>query len=360
MEETATYLGGTGRAKLAWDCYRNGIDPVVYFNSQRDMSVERLFAGNRRTQRLGQSVLRKLTPLSDIATLTHQTIASDNTTKLLLTLHDGMEIETVIIPFGTTRSTLCVSSQVGCMQGCVFCATGKMGKLRNLSADEILAQMVHGLGVSRQRRLPPIQCIVFMGMGDAADNAPAVHTAVHQLTTRELFQLAASKVTVSTVAPSPDAFAKFKYSNCALAWSVHAVNDTLRKRLVPTTKHTMKELQKGYIRAIQDRNIQTTMLEIALIKDVNDSQQHAEELAQFAREIDDALPTAKLMVNLIPYNDIGYGYETPKPETVRAYQEVLWRLGLYAHVRTTRGDDQSAACGQLVTKKRKDLLPVDK
>merc|ERR1712003_491559 len=135
------------------------------------------------------------------------------------------------------RSTLCISSQVGCRQGCKFCATGKMGKIRSLTPDEILAQMFFAKKICRWDGLPEISNVVFMGMGEPADNSEAVISAAEILTSVDLFQLSASKVTISTVAPSPDSFHQLSKAPCVLAWSVHAANDDLRKTLVPTTKY---------------------------------------------------------------------------------------------------------------------------
>lgn len=182
--------------------------------------------------------------------------------------------------------------------------------------------------------------------------------ATVQLTTRDLFQLSASKVTVSTVAPSPGAFAKFVNAPCVLAWSVHAARDDLRRKLVPTTKYTMVELRQGLIDVLLQRphNFRTTMLEVALIDGVNDSLTEADEMAEFVRGIVESVPGLKLIVNLIPFNDIGQellGYRKPAPARVEAFQRLLWSHGIYTHVRATRGDDESAACGQLVTLKKK-------
>jgi len=196
-------------------------------------------------------------------------------------------------------------------------------------------------------------------MGEPADNAHAVVRAVDRLTAQDFFGLKASRITVSTVGPSPTAFETLSKANCALAWSVHAVDDALRKRLVPTTRYPMSELRGAFIAALRDRRVKTCMLEVALIKGVNDSIDHAMALSDFARGIVDAVPSAKLMVNLIPYNDIGYGYETPDVQTVWDFQNVVHRnIGnnnIFVHARTTRGDDKSAACGQLATTLSKGL-----
>jgi len=196
----------------------------------------------------------------------------------------------------------------------------------------------------------------FLLPGEPSDNAEAVKAAVVQLTTRELFQISATKVTVSTVAPTPDSFRQFIDTPCVLAWSVHAARDDLRRRLVPSTRYRMVELRQGLIDTLRQRptHLRATMLEVALMDGVNDSAREADEMAEFARGIVDALPGGvKLIVNLIPYNDTGgggaLGYRKPDPDTVVAFQRRLWAQGIFAHVRTTRGDDESAACGQLVT-----------
>lgn len=143
-----------------------------------------------------------------------------------------------------------------------------------------------------------------------------------------------------------------------LAWSVHAVRDELRRQLVPTTKYTMVELRQGLIETLKKRSLRTTMVEVALIDGVNDSIREADELATFVKEITTQVPNSKLICNLIPYNDIGGGgtassFWKPSLERVLEFQQRLQELGVYAHVRGTRGDDESAACGQLATSRKK-------
>lgn len=368
VAQLAGVMGGLGRAKLVWDCYSIGIDPALFFAPVITLghddfeTIHNLLPTSRKKQRLGADALNKLAGLypgtgrieGGVASLSYISQSRDSTTKMLLKLADGLEVETVIIPWNGTRSTLCISSQVGCRQGCRFCATGRMGKLRDLTSDEILAQMFFARKICRLYDLPDVTNIVFMGMGEPADNADNVARAAEILTTRELFQLSATKVTVSTVAPSPDAFAQFAHAPCVLAWSVHAANDKLRRQLVPTTKYPMSELRQGLIDALNERspNFRTTMLEVALMKDVNDSLDCADELADFCRVITDSVEGCKLVVNLIPFNDIGHElYEKPDHDAVVAFQKRLWSQGVYAHIRQTRGDDESAACGQLATKR---------
>ncbi|KAL3775078.1 hypothetical protein HJC23_013998 [Cyclotella cryptica] len=439
IEQLEEVLGGWGRARLAWDCYSNGVDPQYLFGStigndpsslafsswneyaEKQSLKQSVLPTPRVTQPLGNSALSLLSGLhshcrgtieNGLATLVHISTASDGTTKLLLRLVDGFEVETVLIPFWAKgyhngnagdetsedsqtndtdkertslgratryaslgRTTVCISSQVGCKQGCSFCATGRMGKLRSLTADEILVQLFYAKKIVRLSRdgildsgspndgslvLPPVTNIVFMGMGEPADNAQSVRDAIEIMTRRELFQLGANRVTVSTVAPTPEAFMEFCESKCVLAWSVHAVRDDLRKKLVPTTKYTMEELRQGLIDTLKKRNLRTVMIEVALIADVNDSLREADELADFVKYITVEVPGSKLICNLIPYNDIGGGsvenhYRKPSMERILAFQRRLQDVGVYSHVRGTRGDEESAACGQLATTRKKKM-----
>eukprot|EP00934_Nitzschia_sp_Nitz4_P006623 Nitzschia sp. Nitz4//scaffold352_size16485//7399//8871//NITZ4_008857-RA/size16485-augustus-gene-0.0-mRNA-1//1//CDS//3329548900//6613//frame0 len=370
LNELTQYLGGMGRAKLAWDCYALGVEPTDFYNLQSKMSpqdrenIQRMLPSPRRFQELGPTALSKLHDLyadhggrveGGVASLVHVRKAADETTKLLLELSDGLMIETVIIPVPRVRSTLCMSTQVGCRQGCRFCATGRMGRIRNLSADEILSQMFFAQRVAREEGLPTISNVVFMGMGESTDNAENVVRATQRLATRELFQLSAKKIVVSTVGPNPESFKLLANAPCTIAWSVHAVDDTLRKQLVPTTRYTMEELRDGLLEALLERPaaLQSLMIEVVLIRDVNDSLEHAEQLAEFTRPILDAIPDIKLIINLIPYNDIGHPkFAKPEHATTVAFRNHLVAQGYLTRVRVTRGDDETAACGQLATKKR--------
>ena len=144
---------------------------------------------------------------------------------------------------------------------------------------------------------------------------------------------------------------------------IHQARDDLRKKLVPTTKYTMAELRQGLIDTLHKRNLRTVMIEVALIADVNDSLREADELADFVKYITNEVPGSKLITNLIPYNDIGAdvtnGYCKPSLDRVLAFQRRLQDVGVYSHVRGTRGDEESAACGQLATsRKRKETGPV--
>jgi len=249
-----------------------------------------------------------------------------------------------------------------------------MGKLRSLTTDEIIVQVYYANKVCRvvsnilntqndvncisdhANVLPKVDNIVFMGMGEPADNADAVVPAVTTLVDRRMFGLAQSKVTISTVAPDPSAFATLGQAPAALAWSVHAVDNSLRRRLVPTTKHSMEELKQGLVQALSSRSnkLRRTMLEVALIEGVNDSDKDAKLLGAFSQSIMDEVAGSKVVVNLIPYNAIDHPtYRTPSMEKVMGFQKMVTDCGVLCYVRTTRGDEDSAACGQLATKKKR-------
>ena len=255
-----------------------------------------------------------------------------------------------------------------------------MGKLRSLSCQEILAQLYWANKVCRLRgqeeptsssstagrkRLYPVNNIVFMGMGEPADNAQEVIKASHALVHPKQFALAGRRVTISTVGPTPSSFADLARAPVTLAWSVHTANDYKRQRvLVPTTRYTMKELREGFLEALSARSraLKSTMLEITLLDRVNDFPEDALELVDFCQPILQRVP--KLVVNLIPWNNIGgssnakMGFRPPTLERVAAFQKILGDRGIRCYVRTTRGDDESAACGQLATtKKQKPKLP---
>ena len=392
LNELSSKLRGKGKAQVSWDCFKAGIDPLLFHNpsypekeldnalnvlsdestginickTTTRQEIQQHLPLRRQTQTLGEKALKSLSKSypsalgiePSLASLSQITRSGDGTTKLLLKLtNTDFFIETVIIPhYDWNKSTLCISSQVGCAQGCVFCATGKMGKLASLTTDQILIQLYFANKICRLNSdLPQIDNIVFMGMGEAGDNIDSVRKAVDVMTDRSCFALAPSKITISTVGPNPEVFSELTKADAVLAWSIHAVRDDLRKKLVPTTKHSMKELGDGVVRALRDRSkrLRNLMLEVTLMDGINDGIKEAEEMATYALDLMNRVDGMKLMINLIPFNDIGYAqYRRASDENVAAFQKVLVDAGVKAYVRTTRGDDESAACGQLATKKR--------
>jgi 23S rRNA (adenine2503-C2)-methyltransferase len=264
--------------------------------------------------------------------------SADGTIKWLLQLPDGQRVETVFIP-EERRTTLCVSSQVGCALDCAFCATARQGFNRNLSAGEIVAQVRH----AAQRLGRPPSNIVLMGMGEPLANFDAVVQATDVMRDDLAYMLSKYRVTLSTSGIVPNIYRLAEVSDVSLAISLHAPENALRDELVPINrKYPLEELipaARAYLRGDNRRRI---TWEYVMLDDVNDSIAHAKALIRL-------LEGTPSKVNLIPFNPFpGSGFGTSPPERIDAFRQRLLRAGLVATVRKTRGDEIAAACGQLV------------
>ncbi len=242
--------------------------------------------------------------------------AADGTVKLLIELSPGDRpgdlVEAVLIPQPSRAdkptSTLCVSTQVGCAMGCRFCATGTMGLARDLSADEIAAQYWVGMRardaiVRAGGTMAEVRSVVFMGMGDAGANPRSAVAAASALVDQRRFGLGRQRVTLSTVGPSPRAFAELAAAPAVLAWSVHAADAELRKMLVPSTRFSPTELRDGLVSALLSRppgRYRQLMLAATLIDGVNCDGAAARQLAEFIKPLREATGD-RVMVDLIPY-----------------------------------------------------------
>ena len=280
-----------------------------------------------------RTALDEAFPLKRLTLRTHQ-VSSDGTEKFLWALDDGEAIESVLIPEGKRR-TLCISSQAGCALGCVFCATGRMGFRRNLSAGEIAGQ-VREL-VLRDPALKPTN-IVFMGMGEPLLNWDAVDATLTILNQPEGLGIGARHITVSTVGILPN-LAKFarRGEQFRLAVSLHAPTSTLRRELMPIEKkYTLPELME----ALKQFRRRVT-LEYVLIGGKNDSLEIADQLATLAKPLE-------ALVNLLPLHPGGAPDLTPSTRAqMLAFERRLKQRGVEAVLRRSRGLDISAACGQL-------------
>ena len=272
-------------------------------------------------------------PLQRLTLRTHQ-VSTDGTQKFLWALDDGEAIESVLIPEGKRR-TLCISSQAGCALGCVFCATGRMGFRRNLSAREIAGQ-VREL-VLRDPGLKPTN-VVFMGMGEPLLNWDAVDATLTILNQAEGLGIGARHITVSTVGILPN-LAKFarRSEQFRLAVSLHAPSPTLRRELMPIEKkYTLPDLME----ALKQFRRRVT-LEYVLIGGKNDSLEVADQLAKLAQPLE-------ALVNLLPLHPGGAPDLTPSTRAqMLAFERRLKQRGVEAVLRRSRGLDISAACGQL-------------
>ena len=269
----------------------------------------------------------------------------DGTRKWVVRVESGQCVECVLIP-EKGRNTLCVSSQVGCMLDCSFCATGKQGFAGNLTAGDIVGQV---LLVHRELQQGGdergVTNVVLMGMGEPLLNFDAVVAATSLMLEDLAFGLSKRRVTISTAGVVPGIMALAAVSDVSLAVSLHAPNDALRDVLVPINrKYPIAELLAA-CRHYQDSSLgerRTVTFEYTLLADVNDGPEHAQQLSRLLREF-------PCKINLIPFNPFtGSGYGRPTDARVRAFQTQLMQSGYATMLRTTRGGDIAAACGQLV------------
>ena len=287
----------------------------------------------------------------------------DGTRKLVLEAKDGARVESVIIPMtdlasdadasaapadeedeevsARARVTLCISTQFGCAMGCVFCASGQAGLIRGLRASEIVSQVY--LAKRYLRPDEQLSNLVFMGMGEPLHHYDETARAVRLLTHPEGLGMSPRRITVSTVGliPGIERLGRDFGGKIGLAVSVHAPNDVTRDRIIPMNRrYPVAELMRA-LRAYPLPKRRRITIEYTLIQGVNDSLEHARELGQILRDI----PSK---INLIPMNSITASeLRAPAAEGVRQFQSVLADAGYSCFVRTRRGDEVAAACGQL-------------
>jgi 23S rRNA (adenine2503-C2)-methyltransferase len=344
LADLSLVLGGSGRAKLFWNLLKEGKDPLGDY-------------GEEGLSKRVRSIIQNHCVEQDLLTteVDEVSVSECQTRKFLQRCkRDGGEIESVLIPSQKfDRTTLCVSTQIGCDRACKFCLTGKMGFVRNLAMDEIVSQVVLGRRLAVESGLPQLTNVVLMGMGDAGRNLEEVRLAVEALTDGARMGMARAKVTIRSVGPSPEAFMELAAMPGTLAWSLHSSKDDVRRVLVPSTTHTTVELRDGLIAALKTRKslrMRTLMVACTLIDGVNDSVEDARLLAAFIRPMLEVAP--KVALDLIPYNDInvaGLIFRPPSTERIQLFTDVLREEGMFCAVRTPRGRAESSACGMLAT-----------
>ena len=278
---------------------------------------------------------------------THRVVSDDgDTTKLLLNLTDGTPVETVLIQYpsskinGHPRSTICVSTQIGCAMGCVFCATGQMGFEKNIRAEEIVAQVIHFANILQQRG-EHVTNLVFMGMGEPMANYDETIRAVRILTHDRGFGIGQRNITISTIGliSGIDKLAE-EDLQVGLAISLHAPNNELRKKLVPTAgPNSVEDIIEAGRRYFKKTGRRVTF-EYALMKGINDSPKIATELAIL-------LKGNGSHVNLIPINPTAGDFNRPTQDSIREFERILFNAGVNCTVRIEKGIEISAACGQL-------------
>lgn len=283
----------------------------------------------------------------DLPQITNVSEATDGTVKFLVGFPDGMEVETVLIPFNK-RYTVCLSSQVGCGMNCSFCYTGTQGLKRNLTASEIIGQYLVAQQYLKERNSKAQNpSIVFMGQGEPLHNFSELEQAIKILTDTKLVDIGRSQITLSTVGHLPG-LAKLKESTIPrinLALSLHSPFEKERSTLIPVNeRYPLPEVIEA-MESIAAEKSQFITYEYLLIKNFNMSDKHVEGLR-------DLLQGRKSMVNLIPFNPFpGSTWERPSEEDVLAFKNKLIENKVRVLVRTTKGADILAACGQLKVNK---------
>ncbi len=289
--------------------------------------------------------------LKEVAEITAPEVVSqqdsaDGTSKWLIRVEGGSCIETVFIP-EKDRGTLCISSQIGCSLDCSFCATGKQGFNRDLTASEIIGQLwiaAKSFGSLGPKADRVVSNVVLMGMGEPLLNFDNVVDAMGIMLHDSAYGLSKRRVTLSTSGVVPMLDRLGDVSDVSLAISLHAPNDQLRNELVPINKKypiaMLLESAQRYLDKMPDNRRKITV-EYTLIDHVNDRNEHAHELAELLSDI-------PCKINLIPFNPFtGSDYKRVSNNTLNRFRDILHNAGHTTTIRTTRGDDIAAACGQL-------------
>lgn len=274
--------------------------------------------------------------------------ASDGCVKFGFRLFDGHILESVLIP-EPDRNTLCISSQVGCAMGCTFCLTGTMGFIRNLSVAEIVNQVCavrdYLLDQPEDELIGPkhVTNVVYMGMGEPLNNLPNVLDSLSVLTYNKGLDVAARKITVSTCGIVPKLRELGENTNVNLAISLHAITDKVRSSIMPVNKrYNIEELLQA-CRDYPMRKRKRIMFEYTLLKGINDSDMDARMLVTKLKDI-------PCKINLLSYNECpDLPYKSADKKRIFAFQQILLDANYTVFIRSSRGDDISAACGQLAT-----------
>jgi len=320
------------RAEQLWGwIYRKGstnFDTMTDISKDYRLALKKYFSINRPT-------------------IVSRHISKDYTRKYLLKTHDNHMFEMVYIP-DDERGTLCVSSQIGCTLNCTFCHTGTQRLTRNLSVEEIVGQVMlckDDLNCWKQNSEYTeyrLTNIVFMGMGEPLYNADSVRDAISIIVNNDGINLSRRKVTVSTAGVVPKIKQVGEEMKCMLAISLHATNDELRNKLIPINrKWNLASLRKACVEYPGISNSERITFEYIMLKNVNDSDNDAKALIKFLIGI----PSK---VNLIPFNSWdGAPYECSDPDRIEQFAKIINKAGYPSPIRTPRGQDIMAACGQL-------------
>ena len=273
------------------------------------------------------------------------------TRKFLWELEDEKLVESVLIE-APDRFTVCVSSQVGCPARCAFCASGREGLVRNLTAGEIFAQVYHVQNYLIERG-QKVTNVVYMGMGEPFRNYDEVVKSIRMLINPDIMNMSQRRITVSTVGVV-EGITQFAQENLKvnLVLSLHAPNQHLRQKIIPYARHYSLDTILDAMDLYADKTGRDITFEYTLINGINDGEEQAKELVQLLRK-------KQCTVNLIPYNPVaGLKLKRPDKDAVELFREILTDAGIVNTCRYTKGDDIAAACGQLAMQQKSSLLNV--
>jgi len=315
-----------GRQILAW-IYRPGI---LDFSQMTDLAKDfrAVLTDHARISRFMDPVLE---------------ISRDGSVKFGFRLDDSEVIESVLIP-ENNRNTLCISSQVGCAMGCAFCLTGGMGFTRNLLPSEIINQVCAVRDWMAAQGCGRLTNLVFMGMGEPLANLDNLLTAISILTEQRGLDFSSRRITVSTCGLVPQMLELGRQTDVNLAVSLHATDDAMRQQIMPINKkYPLADLLTA-CRAFPKKKRQRIMFEYTLLQGINDSDKTAEELAELLRYV-------PCKINLLAMNkNTDQRFKSPDRERILRFQHILRERGYTVFIRQSRGEDISAACGQLAGK----------
>lgn len=317
-----------GEQILAW-LYRPGIKD---FSQMTDLAKEfrNILSQQARISRFERPLLEE---------------SRDGSIKFAFFLEDRNIIESVFLP-EEERNTLCVSSQVGCAMGCSFCFTGRMGLKRNLKPAEIVNQVCAVRDWVQSSGRGRLTNLVFMGMGEPLANLDNLLVALSILSEQRGLDFASRRITVSTCGLVPQMLEFGKKTDVNLAVSLHAVDNATRTMLMPVNRKYPIEDLLAACREYQMKKRQRIMFEYTLLKGINDADEAAEKLAMLLRGI-------PCKINLLAVNETGDDqFRSPGMDRILKFQDILRRRGYAVFIRQSRGEDISAACGQLAGKVR--------
>ncbi|KAJ3695312.1 hypothetical protein LUZ60_000689 [Juncus effusus] len=318
----------TGQAMMLWKC--------LYGNNTLAHSHDELEGLNKDFRKMiSENASLKALTFKDVHT------ASDGTRKILFSLEEGAVIETVVIPCEGGRTTVCVSSQVGCAMNCQFCYTGRMGLRKHLSAAEIVEQAVFARRLFTNE-FGSITNVVFMGMGEPLHNIDNVIKASNIMVDEQGLHFSPRKVTISTSGLVPQLKRFLRESSCALAVSLNATTDEVRNWIMPINRKYNLDTLLGTLREeLKSRHKYKVLFEYVMLAGVNDSIEDAKRLTELVNGI-------PCKINLISFNPHeGSQFKPTTDEKMFEFRNILVESGLVVLLRLSRGDDKMAACGQL-------------